>query len=108
MPTRGGSEGSDVEVYDPAPVNRSVHYGPGLISLDTLHPRHPAHPVPEGGVGRVLIYKTYKDYRTYMMLATILSGFAVSPVIAGRALPPGFSFISSNFAAQLSTTPDAA
>jgi hypothetical protein len=63
--------------------------------------------VPEGGVGRVLIYKTYKDARTYMMhgedivWVRSLSGYRL-----GVLLPPGFSFISSNVAAQLSTTAD--
>ena len=62
-------------------------------------------PVPEGGIGRVLIYKTYKDARTYMMngdeivWVRSLSGYRL-----GVILPKGYAFISSNIAAQLSTT----
>ena len=64
-------------------------------------------PVPEGGIGRVLIYKTYRDPRTYMMndkdivWVRSLSGYRL-----GVVLPKGFAFISSNVAAQLSTTAD--
>src|SRR5947207_12195082 len=64
-------------------------------------------PVPQGGVGRVLIYKTYKDPRTYMMhgedivWVRSLSGYRL-----GVLLTKGFAFISSNVAAQLSTTAD--
>ena len=63
--------------------------------------------MPEGGVGRVLIYKTYKDPRTYMMhgddivWVRSLSGYRL-----GVLLPKGFAFISSNVAAQLTTTAD--
>src|SRR5262249_48616947 len=73
------------------------------------HAIHAALPiaVPQGGVGRVLIYKTYKDPRTYMMhgedivWVRSLSGYRL-----GVLLPKGFAFISSNVAAQLSTTSD--
>ena len=64
-------------------------------------------PVPAGGVGRVLIYKTYKDPRTYMMhgddivWVRSLSGYRL-----GVLLPKGFAFISSNVAAQLTTSAD--
>ena len=64
-------------------------------------------PVPEGGIGRVLIYKTYKDPRTYMMngddlvWVRSLSGYRL-----GVILPRGFTFTSSNVAAQLTTTSD--
>ena len=63
--------------------------------------------MPEGGVGRVLIYKTYKDPRTYMMhgddivWVRSLSGYRL-----GVMLPKGFAFLSSNVAAQLTTTAD--
>ena len=63
--------------------------------------------MPEGGIGRVLIYKTYKDPRTYMMngedivWVRSLSGYRL-----GVVLPKGFAFLSSNVAAQLSTTAD--
>ena len=64
-------------------------------------------PVPAGGIGRVLIYKTYKDPRTYTMhgddivWVRSLSGYRL-----GVLLPKGFAFLSSNVAAQLSTTAD--
>jgi hypothetical protein len=107
--TRGGSEGSDVEVYDPRTGKPlKFTYGPEANDPEThsIHATLPI-PVPEGGVGRVLIYKTYKDPRTYMMhnddivWVRSLSGYRL-----GVLLPPGFSFISSNVAAQMSTTAD--
>ncbi len=61
--------------------------------------------MPQGGVGRVLIYKTYKDPRTYIMhgddivWVRSLSGYRL-----GVLLPKGFAFISSNVAAQLTTS----
>jgi hypothetical protein len=107
--TRGGSEGSDVEVFDPRtgkPLKFTYGPEPGDPETHSIHATLPI-PVPEGGVGRVLIYKTYKDARTYMMhgddivWVRSLSGYRL-----GVLLPPGFSFISSNVAAQLSTTAD--
>jgi hypothetical protein len=107
--TRGGSEGSNVEVFDPRTGKPlKFTYGPEANDPEThsIHATLPI-PVPEGGVGRVLIYKTYKDPRTYMMhnddivWVRSLSGYRL-----GVLLPLGFSFISSNVAAQLSTTPD--
>ena len=71
-----------------------------------IHAKLPI-PVPAGGIGRVLIYKTYKDPRTYMMhgddivWVRSLSGYRL-----GVLLPKGFAFLSSNVAAQLSTTGD--
>ncbi len=107
--TRGGSEGSDVEVFDPRtgkPLKFTYGPEPNDPETHSIHATLPI-PVPEGGVGRVLIYKTYKDARTYMMhgedivWVRSLSGYRL-----GVLLPPGFSFISSNVAAQLSTTAD--
>src|SRR5260370_40715204 len=107
--TRGGSEGSGVEVYDP----RTGNPLPFTYQQQGDDPENHAIratlpiPVPEGGIGRVLIYKTYKDARTYMMhggdivWVRSLSGYRL-----GVLLPKGFSFISSNVAAQLTTTPD--
>src|SRR5262245_35853153 len=107
--TRGGSEGSAIEVYDP----RTGKAMPFTYEQDNNDPdTHAIHaklpiPVPEGGIGRVLIYKTYKDPRTYMMhgddivWVRSLSGYRL-----GVLLPKGFAFISSNVAAQLSVTPD--
>ena len=107
--TRGGSEGSGVEVYDPRtgkPLEFS--YGAQANNPETHEIRAKLpRPVPEGGIGRVLIYKTYKDPRTYMMngedivWVRSLSGYRL-----GVLLPKGFSFVSSNVAAQLSTTAD--
>jgi hypothetical protein len=107
--TRGGSEGSDVEVFDPRtgkPLKFTYGPDPNDPETHSIHATLPI-PVPEGGVGRVLIYKTYKDARTYTMhgedivWVRSLSGYRL-----GVLLPLGFSFISSNVAAQLSTTAD--
>jgi hypothetical protein len=107
--TRGGSEGSDLEVYDPRtgkPLKFTYQQQGSDPENHAIHAALPI-PVPEGGIGRVLIYKTYKDARTYMMhnedivWVRSLSGYRL-----GVLLPKGFAFISSNVAAQLSTTPD--
>ena len=107
--TRGGSEGSDIEVYDPRtgkPIEFSYQPLPDDPESHAIHAKLPI-PVPGGGVGRVLIYKTYKDPRTYMMhgddlvWVRSLSGYRL-----GVILPKGFAFLSSNVAAQLSTLED--
>jgi hypothetical protein len=107
--TRGGSEGSDVEVYDPRTgkaLTFTYEHEPNDPETHAIHAKLPI-PVPEGGVGRVLIYKTYKDPRTYMMhggdivWVRSLSGYRL-----GVLLPKGFAFVSSNVAAQLTTTAD--
>lgn len=107
--TRGGSEGSDIEVYDPRtgrPMPFTYAQDPNDPETHAIHAKLPI-PVPEGGIGRVLIYKTYKDPRTYMMhngdivWVRSLSGYRL-----GVLLPKGFAFISSNVAAQMSTTSD--
>jgi len=105
--TRGGSEGSDIEVYDPR-TGKPLKFSYAEEGSDThaIHAQLP-FPVPEGGVGRVLIVKTYKDPRTYMMhgddivWVRSLSGYRL-----GVLLPKGFAFISSNVAAQLTTDAD--
>jgi hypothetical protein len=105
--TRGGSEGSDIAVYDPR-TGKPVKFTYQDEGSDThaIHAQLPI-PVPAGGVGRVLIYKTYKDPRTYMMhgddivWVRSLSGYRL-----GVLLPKGFAFISSNVAAQLTTSAD--
>jgi hypothetical protein len=104
--TRGGSEGSDVEVYDPRTGKplKFTYLQDG--DEHAIHAQLPI-PVPAGGVGRVLILKTYKDPRTYTMhgddivWVRSLSGYRL-----GVLLPKGFAFISSNVAAQLTTTSD--
>lgn len=105
--TRGGSEGTGIEVYDP----RTGNPIPFTYEVGATPDEHAIHaplpiPVPEGGIGRVTIYKTYKDARTYMMngddivWVRSLSGYRL-----GVVLPKGFAFLSANVAAQVSTTP---
>ena len=107
--TRGGSEGSDIQVFDPRtgkPMPFTYEQDPRDPETHAIHAKLPI-PVPEGGIGRALIYKTYKDPRTYIMhnddIAWVrsLSGYRL-----GVLLPKGFSFLSSHVAAQLSTTAD--
>jgi hypothetical protein len=107
--TRGGSEGSGVEVYDPRtgePLKFVYEQSPNDPESHQIRATLP-RPVPEGGIGRVLIYKTYKDPRTYMMngkdivWVRSLSGYRL-----GVVLPKGFAFISSDVAAQVTTTAD--
>jgi hypothetical protein len=104
--TRGGSEGSDIEVYDPRTGNPLKFTYQQDGDEHAIHAQLPI-PVPTGGIGRVLILKTYKDPRTYMMhgddivWVRSLSGYRL-----GLLLPKGFAFISSNVAAQLTTTGD--
>ena len=107
--TRGGSEGSGIEVYDPRTGDAlkftyaQAGNDPESHAIRATLPR----PVPEGGVGRVLIYKTYKDPRTYMMngkdivWVRSLSGYRL-----GVILPKGYAFTSSNVAAHMTTTAD--
>jgi hypothetical protein len=107
--TRGGSEGSQIDVYDPRtgkPLKFTYEQQGNDPESHAIRAALPI-PVPDGGIGRVLIYKTYKDPRTYMMngddivWVRSLSGYRL-----GVLLPKGFAFISSNVAAQLSTTAD--
>ena len=107
--TRGGSEGSGIEVYDPRtgkPLKFTYEQQRDDPESHAIRATLPAA-VPEGGIGRVLIYKTYKDPRTYTMnnddivWVRSLSGYRL-----GVILPKGFAFMSSNVAAQLTTTPD--
>lgn len=105
--TRAGSEGTDVEVFDPRtgkPMKFAYEEQPnGDHAIRAALPI----PVPEGGIGRALILKTYKDARTYMMngkdivWVRSLSGYRL-----GVVLPKGFAFVSSDVAAQVSTLPD--
>ncbi len=107
--TRGGSEGGDIEVYDPRtgkPLEFTYDAQANDPSVHEIRAKLP-RPVPEGGIGRVVIYKTYKDERTYMMngddivWVRSLSGYRL-----GVLLPRGYAFISANVAAQLATTSD--
>lgn len=114
--TRGGSEGTDVEVYDP----RTGKPLPFTYTVDgdnhAIHAQFTA-PVPNGGIGRVLIYKTYKDSRTYVTYSEANTQFNIQPgdiswtrslsgYRLGVILPKGYSFLSSSIAAQMSTTSD--
>ena len=107
--TRGGSEGGDVEVYDPRTGEPlKFTYGPAPNDPETHEIRATLpRPVPEGGIGRVLIYKTYKDPRTYMMNGNnIVWVRSLAGYRLGVILPKGFAFTSMNVAAQLTTTAD--
>lgn len=114
--TRGGSEGTDVEVYDPRTGK------PLEFTYEVNGENHAIHakltaPVPAGGIGRVLIYKTYKDARTYQHYPEANAQYNIQPgdiswvrslsgYRLGVILPRGYAFLSSNVAAQLSTLPD--
>src|SRR5215475_2758565 len=114
--TRGGSEGTDVEVYDPRTGK------PLQFTYDVQGETHAIHaklpiPVPPGGIGRVLIYKTYKDPRTYQVYSEANPTYGIQAgdiswvrslagYRLGVILPKGFAFLSSNVAAQMSTLPD--
>lgn len=107
--TRGGSEGSGIEVYDPRtgkPIAFTYEQQGSDPDGHAIHAPLP-FPVPEGGIGRVTIYKTYKDPRTFMMngddvvWVRSLSGYRL-----GVVLPKGFRFISANVAAQMTTLAD--
>jgi hypothetical protein len=107
--TRGGSEGSGIEVYDPRtgkPLKFTYEQQGNDPESHAIRATLPM-PVPEGGIGRVLIYKTYKDPRTYMMngqdivWVRSLAGYRL-----GVILPKGFAYLSSDVAAQLTTLPD--
>jgi hypothetical protein len=114
--TRGGSEGTDVEVYDPRTGK------PLPFTYEAQGESHAIRarltmPVPQGGIGRVLIYKTYKDARTYQVYPEANPAFGIqagdiswvrslSGYRLGVVLPKGYAFLSSNVAAQVSTTSD--
>ena len=107
--TRGGSEGSGVEVYDPRTGKplKFVYEQQGADPENHQIRATLPMPVPEGGIGRVLIYKTYKDERTYRMNGADIAWVrSLSGYRLGVVLPKGFAFLSSNVAAQLSTTAD--
>ena len=114
--TRGGSEGTDVEVYDPR-TGKALPFTYEIQGeTHAIHAKLTA-PVPPGGIGRVLIYKTYKDPRSYQVYREANSSFGIqeddiswvrslSGYRLGVILPKGYAFLSSNVAAQLSTTTD--
>jgi hypothetical protein len=114
--TRGGSEGTDIEVYDPR-TGKAVPFtyeaqGDGHAIRAQL-----PMPVPEGGIGRVIIYKTYHDPRTYQVYREANPAFGIQPgdvswvrslsgYRLGVVLPKGFAFLSSNVAAHVGSTAD--
>jgi hypothetical protein len=105
--TRAGSEGTDVEVFDPRtgkPMKFVYEVQPnGDHAIRAALP----FPVPEGGIGRALILKTYKDARTYMMNGqNIVWVRSLAGYRLGVVLPKGFAFLSSDVAAQVSTLSD--
>ena len=105
--TRAGSEGTDVEVFDPRtgkPMKFVYEEQPnGDHAIRAALP----FPVPEGGIGRALILKTYKDARTYMMNGqNIVWVRSLAGYRLGVVLPKGFAFLSSDVAAQVSTLSD--
>ncbi len=114
--TRAGSEGTDVEVYDPRTGK------PMAFTYEVQGDGHAIHakfaaPVPPGGIGRVLIYKTYKDARTYQVYPDANPAYGIQAgdiswvrslagYRLGVILPKGYAFLSLNVAAQMSTTTD--
>jgi hypothetical protein len=107
--TRGGSEGSDIQVYDPRTGKplEFTYQQQGADPENHAIRATLAAAVPEGGIGRVLIYKTYKDPRTYMMRGDdIVWVRSLAGYRLGVILPKGYAFASSNVAAQLNTLPD--
>jgi len=114
--TRGGSEGTDVEVYDPRTGKPLPFTYEIQGETHAIHAKLPI-PVPPGGIGRVLIYKTYKDPRTYQVYTEANPTFGIQAgdiswvrslagYRLGVILPKGFAFLSSNVAAQMSTLAD--
>lgn len=105
--TRAGSEGTDVEVFDPRTGKPMKFAYEELPNGDHAIRATLPITVPEGGIGRALILKTYKDARTYqvngkdIVWVRSLSGYRL-----GVVLPKGFAFVSSDVAAQVSTLPD--
>jgi hypothetical protein len=105
--TRLGSMGTNISVFDPR-TGKPVAFtydkdANGQYAIRATLP----FPVPEGGIGRVLIYKTYTDERTYQTSGDTLTWVrSLSGYRLGVVLPPGYAFVSSNVAAQLSATGD--
>ena len=112
--TRGGSEGGDIEVYDPRTGNPLPFTYEEDGNGHAIHARL-STPVPEGGTGRVLIFKTYEDARTYQLHRDANPRFDIRPgditwvrslagYRLGVVLPKGYALLSSNVAAHVSTT----
>lgn len=105
--TRAGSEGTDVEVYDPRTGQPMAFVYEAQANGDHAIRATLPFPVPQGGIGRALILKTYKDARTYLMNGSdIVWVRSLAGYRLGVVLPKGFAFVSSDVAAQLSVLPD--
>jgi hypothetical protein len=105
--TRAGSEGTDVEVFDPRTGQPMKFVYEEQTNGDHAIRAALPIPVPEGGIGRALILKTYKDARTYMMNGqNIVWVRSLAGYRLGVVLPKGFAFLSSDVAAQVSTLSD--
>jgi hypothetical protein len=114
--TRGGSAGTDIQVYDPR-TGKPMPFAYVEDGADHAIRARLTTPVPQGGIGRVLIYKTYEDARTYHVLNEANPQFNIQPgdiawvrslsgYRLGVILPKGYSFLSMNVAAQMSVTDD--
>jgi hypothetical protein len=114
--TRGGSEGTDIEVYDPRTGKALPFTYEPAGDGHAIHAKFTS-PVPQGGIGRVLIYKTYKDERTYQVYNEANAAFGIQAgdiswvrslagYRLGVILPKGYAFLSMNVAAQASTSAD--
>lgn len=115
--TRAGSEGTDVEVYDPRTGKPlPFEYIKESNGDHAIHAKFTS-PVPQGGIGRVLIYKTYEDERTYQVYNEANTQYNIQPgdiswvrslsgYRLGVILPKGYSFLSMNVAAQVAVTDD--
>lgn len=118
--TRHGSEGGDIEVWDPR-TGEDIEFEyiggeeaiarklPGRFTPEDHYivaqlPR----PVPAGGEGRVVIEKTYKDTRTYYADGpdSIIWVRRLSPMRFGVILPKGYSLDSVDIASQIMALPD--
>lgn len=118
--TRHGSEGGDIEVWDPRtgqPIDFEYIGGeeamarklPGrFVPEDHYIIARLPRPVPEGGEGRVVIEKTYKDARTYYPDGpdSIVWVRRLSPMRFGVILPKGYSLDSVDIASQIMALPD--
>jgi hypothetical protein len=114
--TRGGSAGTDIEVYDPR-TGKPMPFAYVENGADhAIRARLPI-PVPQGGIGRVLIYKTYEDARSYQTYNEANAQYGVQPgdiawvrslsgYRLGVILPKGYALLSMNVAAHMSVTAD--
>jgi len=114
--TRGGSEGTDIAVFDPRTGMALPFAYEEQGDGHAIRVKLPI-PVPPGGIGRVVIYKTYRDARTYQVHGEANVPFGIQPgditwvrslsgYRLGVILPRGYALLSSNVAAHVSATTD--